>query len=159
MIKAVNYETKNLYDCSLARRNNQTMIRCTSFLDTLGLTFRTKYSVRLTPQCPVVWWTWAICSALSESAAALQTSWLGCSCPFAILSHFWGTRVSASARLQPGVIKITFNSSWYSSINGFSVLRRLRISISLDALVFTCAFPVNVSEIQWYTVNESVCRW
>ena len=26
MIKTVNYETKNLYDCSLARRNNQTKV-------------------------------------------------------------------------------------------------------------------------------------
>jgi len=54
------------------------------------------------------------------------------------------TRVGASARLHPEVTKVTFSSSRYSSINDFNMLRRLRMSISLDAFVFTHALPVSV---------------
>ena len=65
-------------------------------------------------------------------------------------------RVSASALLTADLTNATSTDSLYSLIVSVSVASCLRISISLDALVVSCALPVRAYDIQCWVRTGSM---
>ena len=80
--------------------------------------------------------------------------------PFrALVSHHCGTWVSESALFMTDLISATSTTKLYFLVVLANVASGLHISISLDALVVSRAFPVSVSVIHWCVHTETVTMW
>ena len=108
-----------------------------------------KYVVCLMPGCPHCWCIVRIRSGVNWTVRAAHIRGGELDLCLINSNHFFGTRVSSSAKFCSNAMKVT--STWrpYSQISCCRIVNLFQTSILLAALVPTRALPVSVSVSQW----------
>ena len=136
------------------------MMDLTSFLDTCRSTNLAKYRVRFMPGCPLWRWTLATWSRPSCPPIVVQVASAGSPPSFGRSSHLHGTLVRWSAQFWQDCTSAVSTVRSFSLMVSTRVASRLHISISLDALVVSRAFPLKASVIHrcMHTESVTMCR-